>query len=405
MPGPEPLSIDRADAVPLRQFATLDLAGAVFGLVFVVVANGLIFRVAGVWSIVPFLAILIGALVLARRWLDEGRIIAALWAIAIGNWQIAIAVAVVLPFVWPVMVLAVVMPVVLAAPYLETDALIPWLALTAIVGGLTSIIGLGNDDGGAVPDIEDETELFVVAGGLAAFLVPIALIVWQQSQRQRSSQLALAASQRRVVEASDAERSRIERDLHDGAQQRLVALGLQLQLLAARVEGDDELAGSVDRLHGDLTDAIGELRELAHGIYPPVLEANGLRAALLDVARRSPSDVRVDAAGDERFGRAVETTLYFVALEALSNAAKHAPGSAVRLRIDTDGESVRLDVSDDGPGLTAGVSTGRGLLNMEDRMRAIGGTLDVSAVESGGTVVHAEVVLVPPPGGAGTTAN
>lgn len=387
--------MDRADVDLLRQFATLDLSGAVAGFVFVFIANGLVFRVDGVWAIQPFLAILIGCLVLARRWVAERRITAALWAIAVGNWQIAIAVSVILPFIWPVMVLAVVMPVVLAAPYLDTEALIPWLAGTAIVGGLTAIIGLSNDDGGAVPDIDDAAELGVVSGGLAALLVPIALIVWQHSRRQRRVQEALAASQRRVVEASDAERSRIERDLHDGAQQRLVAIGLQLQLLAGEVEDRPDLRAAVERTASDLGEAIGELRELAHGIYPPVLEANGLRAALADVARRSPTEVRVAADTDERFPQATEATLYFVALEALANATKHAPEAPVTISLGRAGEIVVLAVADGGPGFDLAREPGRGLLNMEDRLRAIGGVLDVET-GAGGTTVEARVVVPVP---------
>lgn len=402
MAGPEPLRADGADVDTLRQFVTIDLLGAVAGFVAVVLLNGLIFRVGGVWAIQPFLAVLVGSLLFARRLVSRGRVTPALWAVAVGNWQVAIAVAIVLPFLWPVMVLAVVMPIVVAAPYLDTEALVPWLALTAIVGGVMAIIGLTNGDGGAVPDIDAAAELFIVAGGLAALFVPVGLIVWQHSHRQQRSQDALVASQRRVVEASDVERSRIERDLHDGAQQRLVAIGLQLQLLAGEADDDPDLRASVERLAADLSDAIGELRELAHGIYPPVLEANGLGAALGEVARRSPSDVSLEVLTDDRFPRATESTLYFVALEALANVSKHAAGAPARVRLARDESVVELTITDAGPGFDVSQQMGRGLLNMEDRLRAIGGMLAVATGSGGGTVVRARVVPVPPSSGPAT---
>lgn len=392
------------DAALLRQFIRIDLVGATLGLTSVLVVNGAAVQNSGVWWTVPFLAILIGCLLLALRFVDRGRTIPALWAIAIGNWQIAIAVALILPFLWPVMVLAVVMPVVLAAPYLSPEALVPWVAGLAIAGGVVAILGLTSDDGGALPDIEDEAELAVVVAGLAAFLVPITLIVWQHTRRERERRLALTASQRRVVAASDAERSRIERDLHDGAQQRFVAVGLQLQLLSAHAEDDAELQEKIARVHDDLTVAIGELRELAHGIYPPVLEANGFEAAVAEIARRSPSPIRLDIDAG-RFDRAVETTLYFVASEALANAAKHAPSAPVVVTLRVVGEQVVLTVTDEGPGLDPAARPGRGMLNMQDRLRAAGGTLTVTAGDPTGTVLTARVVLVPPSAGASTTAD
>ena len=200
---------------------------------------------------------------------------------------------------------------------------------------------------------------------------------------------------RRVVDAADAARSQIERDLHDGAQQRLVALGVHLRLLASRTDGGarpDDLAEYIEMLTNEVDLAIDELRELAHGIYPPLLEARGLVEAFGAVARRSPMQIVIEADGNERFDRSIESALYFTGLEALANTAKHAPDAAVRLTLTRNDSTVVLSIADTGPGFDADALDGAtGLFNMRDRMEAVGGSCSITTEPGTGTVVVAEV--------------
>jgi signal transduction histidine kinase len=396
----------------IGRFISIDRLGAAIGFVFVVVANGLFVQVAAVWWTLPFLACVIVALTVADRYLERGRLARSLAAIAIGNWVVAIAIAALLPFLWPVMVLTAIMPLLLATPFLESRQLIVLTSTAAFVGGLVAIIGLLSDDSGVLPDIDDVYELVLVTGALVGHTVPMALIVRQQKQIQssaleaaerlndelRASEMALAASRRRIVEASDHERSRIERDLHDGAQQRMIAVRLRLDMLAGDVV-DPEHAAQIEHLVGELGAALDELRELAHGIYPPVLETGGLAEAVAAVVRRSPSRIELDVRGVGRYDRSVETAVYFTVLEALSNVAKYASDASVgvALRDSVDDAGTRelvLEVVDDGPGFRdAEPASTRGLLNMNDRIRAVGGLLEVDSEPGHGVRLTARMPI------------
>lgn len=203
----------------------------------------------------------------------------------------------------------------------------------------------------------------------------------------------LRASRVRLVATADAERRRIERNLHDGAQQHLVALAVNLRLAADELAQDPSRATDVfTALGADVQDAIDELRSLAHGIYPPLLMDAGLVEALRVSAQRSPSPVSVSADGVGRYPTETEAAVYFCCMEALQNAAKHAPGAPVRLRLADDGTSLRFDVEDDGPGIGDGVvAHGHGLGNMIDRLVAVGGTLHVGRAASGGMRVDGSI--------------
>jgi signal transduction histidine kinase len=203
---------------------------------------------------------------------------------------------------------------------------------------------------------------------------------------------ALRASQRRLVSAASAERRKIERDLHDGVQQKLVALRIQLELLRdlARDSGvGNRLAG----LAADFDEALDDLRLAAHGIYPPLLADEGLEAALREVARRSSVPLSVDLEDVGRLSEDRETAIYYCCLEALQNVAKHAGENAVAsLRLWRDRKAVRFLVSDDGVGYVSRPSTnGAGLTNMADRMGAVGGTLTVRSTPGEGTTVQGGV--------------
>jgi PAS domain S-box-containing protein len=203
----------------------------------------------------------------------------------------------------------------------------------------------------------------------------------------------LRASSVRIVEAADAARRRIERDLHDGAQQRLVTLALEVRLARARLDKEPGSAGPfLDRFAAELADASAELRELARGIHPAVLTERGLGPAIAALAGRSPVPVEVVAVPAERLAPTVEATAYFTVAEALTNVAKYARADEATARLAIDGESLVVEVCDDGVG-GARAAAGSGLSGLADRVTAIGGTLEVISPEGGGTRVRAVLPL------------
>ncbi len=403
MPGRLRSSHDPFAVSAIDTFLRFDTVGALGAVGFVVAVNGLIVREPGVWLILPFLAVLLGALTLARRALDQGRAPQALALAAAGNWIVAIAVAALFPFLWPVMALTVLMPLVLATPHLEARAVVVAIALAAAVSSAVAAIGLGFDDGGVIDDIADEFEFILVVGALAAQIVPIALITWFNNRLQSdaldaatvlndrltASESALAVSRRRVVEAADHERRRIERDIHDGAQQRLIALGMRLRLIEGEADGEARRAATRSIVE-ELESAVEELRHLAHGIYPPLLEARGVAEALAGVARTSPLDLTTAIDDIGRHDPLVEASVFFVALEVLTNVSKHAPDAAVTLSLTREGDDMVLTVVDDGPGfdvdrIERGPSAGR--QNMADRAAVIGADLRIESADGRGTSV------------------
>ncbi|MBV9717358.1 MAG: response regulator [Solirubrobacterales bacterium] len=204
----------------------------------------------------------------------------------------------------------------------------------------------------------------------------------------------LRAAQRRVVMAGDAERRKVERDLHDGAQQRLMAIRLELGLLADVAEQDPPAArAKLDALRGELDGALDELRELAHGLYPPLLESDGLRAALEAAARRAVIPITIEAAEFDRGPVAIESAAYFCCLEALQNAAKHAgAGARATVRLDIDGGVLLFRVDDDGCGFDPDVvRPGQGLTDLRDRVEALGGHADITSVPGEGTTVRGQI--------------
>ena len=219
-----------------------------------------------------------------------------------------------------------------------------------------------------------------------------ALAVSVEQLRRQAAELQ--ASRTRIVAAADCERRRIERNLHDGAQQRLTALAIKVSLACELAEShDDQVREVLAELRADVREAADELRCLAHGIYPPVLVESGLLAALSTVARRSALPVTVHAAPLGRYPAEVEAAVYFCCLEAIQNACKHAGDRArVELRVWSDGAGLAFDVSDDGQGFQAGrCGLGAGFVNMQDRLCALGGSLRVESAPEQGTRVAGRV--------------
>jgi signal transduction histidine kinase len=187
----------------------------------------------------------------------------------------------------------------------------------------------------------------------------------------------LRQSRARVVASGDAERRRVERNLHDGAQQHLVAMAVNLRLARDIITEDPAAAAEMmDELAGEVRNTIRELRELAHGIYPPLLADSGLGEALRAAGNRSPLAVAVSTDGIGRYTPEIEAAIYFCCLEALQNAAKHAPEARVGVRVWEESGGLLFSVSDDGPGFESATATGgQGFVNMADRLGAIGGTV------------------------------
>ncbi|SDK34788.1 Histidine kinase [Nonomuraea maritima] len=206
----------------------------------------------------------------------------------------------------------------------------------------------------------------------------------------QAGELRIAA--KRIVAAQDEARRRIERDLHDGAQQRLVTLALSLRSASrhAAALGDDDLVATIEEATGQLSLALAELRELARGIHPAILTQEGLDAALSFLAERAPLPVRLDVRLERRPPQDVETTAYFVVSEALTNAAKHSGASGVAVGARLHGELLRIEVTDDGQG-GADDHWGSGLQGLVDRLAALNGRLTVHSPPGGGTRLTAEV--------------
>src|SRR6185312_1942804 len=199
----------------------------------------------------------------------------------------------------------------------------------------------------------------------------------------------LRASRQRLVAAQDEERRKIERNLHDGVQQQLVALNVQAGLLARVSDGDpSKVAEMAGQLQTRATEALDDLRDLARGIYPPLLADKGLGAALEAQARKSVVPVSVETDGVGRYEQPVEAAVYFCALEALNNVAKYAGASAAAVTLRQDDGHLRFTVTDDGSGFDASITSyGTGLQGMADRLDAIGGTLQVTSTPGSGTSV------------------
>ena len=213
----------------------------------------------------------------------------------------------------------------------------------------------------------------------------------------RAVEAEVRRSRARIVEATDEERRRLERDLHDGAQQRLVTVSLALRRLGARLAGgpaqDAEALGASEEAASELRRAIQELRELARGIHPAILTEAGLGAALAALADRSAIPATVREVPDRRLPPAVEATAYFVVSEALANVAKHANATSVSIVASSSPTTLRVEVGDDGVG-GADPGGGTGLRGLQDRVAAIGGTLAISSPAGQGTLAVAEIPIV-----------
>lgn len=206
----------------------------------------------------------------------------------------------------------------------------------------------------------------------------------------RAGLLEVRASRARVLEAGRQERRRLERDLHDGAQQRLVGLSLRLGLLESRLDGDPDARHALTEAREEVATSLSELRDLAHGLYPAVLAGHGLAVALESAAAQATVPVRLVVALEARLPEPVEVAAYYVVCESLTNVGRHADATAARVEVSRTGDVLVVEIADDGVG-GADTAKGSGLRGLADRVEALGGALRVWSPGGGGTKVRADL--------------
>lgn len=277
-----------------------------------------------------------------------------------------------------------------------TDAI--RIAPLAASGDLLGVLVLRRASDAPPFDADDD-------GRLAQVQRPVATAMNQSRLTHELGETVVALQQRnaelqesraRLVSVADAERRRLERDLHDGAQAHLTAIQAKLQVIALRAESaPEQVPDLVEQVRADLSTATAELRALAHGLVPPQLVAGGLGDALREAASRSPRHVTVDVSTRGRFRPEVEAAVYYCCVEALQNVVKHAgPGASAAVAVSADHDTLRFSVTDDGQGFAQERSGhGQGLVNMTDRIGALGGRLRVESVNGSGAAVTGDVPI------------
>lgn len=340
--------------------------------------------------------------------LRRGSIHVALAWLTGSNWVAALGVTAVATFSWPLLMQAALLPTAVAAGYVSRRRL-PWFVAGSITTGFAvACLGLLQDFSGMSGDVPSWTRTLVLLLFAPAMAGLVVLAAVQSGthldaalQEAMRAQIALAdhaeelaRSRARVVAATDRERRRIERDLHDGVQSRLVAINLRLQAARTELRTDPIAADqALSEIRRELGLTHDELRRLAHGVYPTVLSQHGLVAAVQAAADRSPIPVRVDVGRVGRMRADIESAVYFSMLEALQNAAKHAHATVLNVNVRRSDAALTFEVADDGVGFGEFDGDGVGLDNMRDRLGAVGGTLSVASDEGRGTVVTGRIDL------------
>jgi signal transduction histidine kinase len=335
-------------------------------------------------------------LVIALHLARHNRFQQSITLVCIGNWVSALLVTFISPPLLPAMALLAMVPVVFAEPYIRWQRGLAFTVITGVCVLVMTLVARFTQ----VADVVDqaprwiETAFIVVAVPFNALHVMV--IVWNNAAALRTSesQLAeraaeLAASRTRLMTAADEERRRLERDLHDGAQQHLVALSVIIQL--ARNADRDRAQPLLTEASDLVETAVAEIRRLAHGIYPPLLVSGGLSEALPTLAARASVPVHLDLNGLGRYPPSTEAALYYCCSEALQNAAKHGgPATKVMVAAHADEQTLNLVISDTGRGFDS-ATMGVGLTNMTDRLSAIGGELVIDTQPGRGTRITATV--------------
>lgn len=409
--------VDGGRHARLRKFILLDMGVTITAALAIVVFNALTVRHAWLWVATGLVVAAAATMAMGLRSLAHGSVSGAVWWLAAANWGISVTAAAIATFAVPITQMAALLPVVVAASYVSARQVRVVLAVSFAVSVAAAVVGLTQDFSGvtdAVPSWLPPTMLimflpfmsvlFAQAGAAAAATLRDALDDSLDANAElRASQDALAeqatllrASRQRVVAAADEERRRVERDLHDGAQQRLVGVSLKVTEARGSVRGDPEQTERLlDDVRRELRLAQEEMRSLVRGLYPPVLLQHGLPAALRSVLVQVPNPFRERIEAIGRLEPDLEAALYFCALESLQNVQRHVgPDAVVSVSLDRDAERVRLEVSDDGPGFDVGrPRDGAGLDNMTDRLGAAGGSVAIVSRPGGPTTIAATVPL------------
>lgn len=333
---------------------------------------------------------------------DRGDVVGAMWWEAAGVWGISLIVVGVIPDATPIMVLNLMSPLVTGAVYLHAREVRRLISAGVMVAVVLGVLGFRSEGTG----IEDSVPEWLFQVIMIIFLASHVIVMSSSLSAANRVRLAtldavvavnealmladsdLRESRRRVISAGDRERVRIERNIHDGAQQRLVALAVQLQLASQLARsGTPITADQLDAMDAESREALDELRELARGIYPSVLTERGLEDALRSIARRSPNPVQIAYSCDEELPPEDAAAIYFICLEALQNVAKHAGVHATALvAVDGHDDCLTVSIVDDGLGCDPiAIGSSRGVLNMVDRAGALGGELTVDSAPGAGT--------------------
>jgi signal transduction histidine kinase len=324
-------------------------------------------------------------LVVGLRLWGHGRRGQALALACIGGWATLLVVTFVMPDLLPVCVLGALVPVVFAEPYVRWHRGRTFAIITAgYAGCVSALAALARFQN--ISHLSAHTPRWIESAflipGLVFIAVDLMVIVWNNVAALRTSRV-------RLVTAADDERRRLERDLHDGAQQHFVALSVLIQL--ARTAEHDQYQPLLMEASGLLQTGIAELRRLAHGIYPSLLVSGGLAQALPAVAAHASVPVQLNLQGLGRYPASIEAALFFCGSEALQNAAKHGgPDTTVTITAHADDRGLTLTISDTGRGFDP-ATIGTGLTNMTDRLSAIGGELVIDTAPGRGTRVTAAV--------------
>ena len=240
------------------------------------------------------------------------------------------------------------------------------------------------------PALRDQPELVSAVSAAAAVALDNARLETELRARLQD----LQGSRMRVIEAAQRERARLERDLHDGAQQRLVALALELGMLSQTLDADPDTRARLERARAEVAVSLEELRDLARGIHPAVVSGHGLTVALESLAARAPVPLRLAAHAVPRLPERIEVAAYYVVCEGLENTAKHAAATCVRVDVELVDRVLVVQVTDDGIG-GADAARGTGLRGLADRVEALNGRLRIWTPAGGGTGVRAEIPIGP----------
>jgi signal transduction histidine kinase len=381
----------------LRRLLWINVGTTATAVIMLLAVHLLVYASPYVLVLAALVACAGGVMALGSFPLRAGRPAAAVAYLAVANYLAALLATSIATFAMPVLLVSSLLPAVLAVPYVSRG-LLRWYVAGSFVTALgVAMLGSLQDVTGFSDDLPTWVPPTVIVGFTPFVAGMVAFMALTNATALRANAEALRVSRARVVAAGDRERRRIERDLHDGAQQRLTGVAVRLARTQERIaEVEPAAAGELGELRQELRGAIVELRDLAHGIYPPALTERGLTAAVRNALATFPLPVAAELSAAGRYPPGAENAVYFCCLEALQNVLKHAP-SATRVAItlaELDA-TLRFEVQDDGPGFDQSAqASGVGFDNMADRLGAVGGDVAVTSALGRGTSVVGVVPLV-----------